>query len=424
MNKLSVKTVAAKKTPGYYGDGGGLYLQVTRAKAGGVNKSWVFRYRRFDERGTRNGAVREMGLGSCATVSLAEARSVAGRQRDILTAGTDPVEARNAARLAAAVEATRTVTFSQCAQTYIDAQKAGWKNAKHAEQWGNTLSTYCYPVFGDVPVQQVDKALVLRVLEPVWTTKPETARRVRGRIERVLDYAAARDYRKGENPARWKGHLDKILPALKKKARVKHHPALPYEQLGDFMVALRKQAGVAAQALELAILTATRTNEIICARCEEFDLEKREWIIPALRMKAERDHRVPLSDAAVKLLKPILEERDTGYVFLNERKNEPLSNNAMLALLERMGRGDITVHGFRSTFRDWAAEVSSYPRDVCEMALAHVIADETEAAYRRGDLMAKRRKLMDDWSKWCDTPAADKGQVLQMEARAQHGARA
>jgi integrase len=403
--RLSIKTVASKKRPGYYTDGAGLCLQVSETGT----KSWIFRYRRglnTDPHPKFPGAKgkpkqHEMGLGSLNAVGLAEARRRAEACRLQLVDGIDPIQARNARSAQDALAKARTVSFQHCADGYIEAHQSGWRNLKHAGQWKTTIETYCGPVIGALPVQDVDTALVLRVLEPIWSAKPETASRLRGRIESVLDWATARSYRTGDNPARWRGHLDKLLSSLSKESRVKHHPALPYDQIAAFMGALRKQDGTAALALEFTILTVARTNEAIGARPEEFDLDKALWIIPKSRMKAGREHRVPLSRRAVEIVRAQL-KLGGDYIFPGLKEGKPLSNMAMLALLKRMKRADLTVHGFRSTFRDWSAEQTAYPHEVCEMALAHVVGDKVEAAYRRGDLFDKRQRLASDWAKHCE----------------------
>jgi integrase len=390
INRLTPRAVAAKRKPGYYADGGGLYLQVKESGA----KSWILRF-------MLNGRAREMGLGGIMDKELAKARGDAQEARNLVRDGVDPIDARGAEKKRMALDVARSMTFAQCAATYIEAHKAGWKNAKHASQWTATLETYCGPVFGAQPVQAVDTALVCKVLEPMWQEKPETATRLRARIERVLDWATVRGYRDGDNPARWRGHLDKLLPMLKKNARVKHHAALPFAQVGAFMADLRLQEGVAARALEFLILTATRTSEVTDARWDEINLNTGVWTIPAERMKAGREHRVPLPAAALTLVKAMGETRLSDFVFQGRANGVPLSNMAMLELLKRMGRADITVHGFRSTFKDWASESTNYPREVTEMALAHTIGDKVEAAYRRGDLFDKRRLLMTEWARHC-----------------------
>ena len=387
INRLSPMKVTKTTEPGLYGDGGGLYLQITKA---GV-KSWLFRY-------MLNGKARGMGLGPLHTIGLAEARALALDCRRKLLDGTDPIDSRNAERTAQRVAAANEMTFEQCATTYIDAHRASWKNAKHADQWTSTLKTYAYPVFDSVPVSAIDTALVMKVLEPIWTTKTETASRLRGRIESVLDWATVRGYRSGDNPARLKGHLDTLLPKRSRVQKVKHHPALPYAELTEFMSTLRAQEGTAARALEFLILTATRTNEVIGATWEEFNIDGALWIIPAGRMKMGKEHRVPLSPRAIEIIKAQQKLRENNYVFPGTRYGKPLSNMAMLQLLKRMGRADVTAHGFRSTFRDWAGETTHYPREVCEAALAHGIKDKAEAAYARGDLFQKRAALMQDWA--------------------------
>jgi len=389
MGKLTAAGVNAQKKPGRYGDGQGLWLQVSPAGT----KSWLFRF-------TQEGKARQMGLGPVHTVSLAEARQKALECRKQLLEGADPIEARNGARARARVAAAKGVTFSQCAERYIAAHEIAWKNDKHRAQWRSTLTTYCDPVFGTLPVAAIDTGLVLKVLEPIWSAKPETATRVRGRIETVLDWATVRGYRAGENPARWRGHLDKLLPSRAKVARVNHHAALPYRELPAFMEALRAREGIGARALEFAILTAARTGEVIGATWAEIDLAERVWTIPAERMKGGREHRVPLTDPAVELLKALPREDGTEFVFLGGRKGQGLSNVALLATLRRMDRADLTSHGFRSTFRDWAAETTTYPSEVVEMALAHAVGSKVEAAYRRGDLFEKRRALMADWGRF------------------------
>ncbi|WP_433695309.1 tyrosine-type recombinase/integrase [Paraburkholderia phenoliruptrix] len=408
INKLSQLTVTKTTKPGLYADGGGLYLQITSA---GV-KSWLFRY-------MRGGKARGMGLGPVHTIGLAEARTRALDCRRLLLDGIDPIDSRDAERAAQRVAQANDVTFQHCAEKYIEAHRTGWKNAKHADQWKNTLTTYAYPVFDSLPISAIDTGLVMRVLEPIWTTKTETASRVRGRIESVLDWATVRGYRSGENPARLKGHLDTLLPKRSRVQKVKHHPALPYAALPEFMKKLRTEEGIAARALELLILTATRTNEVIGATWQEFDLDEGIWTIPAERMKMRKEHRVPLSSRATKLFKAQHETKQGDYVFPGARAQKPLSNMAMLQLLERMNRDDITVHGFRSTFRDWAGETTHYPREVCEAALAHGIKDKAEAAYARGDLFTKRAALMQDWDKYCDGTLAltDDGEASAADAR-------
>jgi integrase len=391
-HRLSALAVGRAKRLGYYADGGGLYLQV----AGGAAKSWIFRF-------TLRGKAREMGLGSVVDMPLAEARERAGDCRRLLRDGIDPIEQRRVERARAALADAKALTFKACAEAYIASHRTGWKNAKHAEQWTSTLATYAYPVFGALPVQAVDVGLVMKVIEPMWVGKPETAGRLRGRIESVLDWATVRSYRQGDNPARWRGALQSLLPARSKVRKVVHHPALPYSQVGAFMALLRAQDVTAARALEFLVLTATRTSETIGARWDEINLAEAMWIIPGDRIKAGKEHRVPLSAPAIALLKALRQAAHGEFVFPGGKPDRPLSNMAMLALLKRMGRSDLTSHGFRSTFRDWASEQTSYSREVIEMSLAHAIGDKVEAAYRRGDLFAKRQRLMADWARYCGT---------------------
>ena len=373
LNRLTAVEARAIDKRGMYHDGGGLYLQVSSSGA----KSWIFRF-------TLDGRAREMGLGPLHAIPLVDARKRAAECRRMRFDGVDPIEARSEHRSWKKLEAARGITFDACAPAYLDAHNDGWWNAKHREQWRNTLSSYAGPVFGSLPVQAVDLTLVMKALEPIWKAKPETASRLRGRIEAVLDWATVRGYRKGENPARWRGHLDKLLPARAKIQKVQHHLALPYGELADFVGVLRGQDGIAARALEFLILTAARTGEIIGARWDEVDFKDKIWVVPGARMKASREHRVPLSGLALAILKQMNEIRESDFIFPGGKKSKPLSNMAMLAVLKRLGRNDLTAHGFRSTFRDWAAERTNFPREVVEMALAHTIENKVEAAYRRG----------------------------------------
>jgi integrase len=358
-----------------------------------------------------------MGLGPTHTVSLAEARQKALTCRKLRLDGGDPIEDRTASRTAARLDAAKAMTFKACAEAYIAAHSAGWRNPKHRAQWPATLETYVYPVFGALPVRVVDTALVTKAIEPIWTTKPETAGRVRGRIESVLDWATVRGHRQGDNPARWRGHLKSLLPARDKVRRVAHHAALAYAKIGAFMAELRQQEGVAAQALEFAILTAARTGEVLGARWEEFNRAERLWIVPGERMKAGKEHRVPLSDAALVIVDKMAEVRQGDSVFPGAKEGRSLSQMAMLMLLRRMGHAELTAHGFRSTFRDWAAERTAFPAEVAEMALAHVVGDKVEAAYRRSDLFEKRRALAEAWATFCAAPAVD-GAVVPLRRKA------
>jgi integrase len=399
INRLSAVKVVGTKARGMYADGGGLYLQVS----GNGSRSWIFRFK-------ANGRTRDMGLGSIATVSLAKAREVAAECRQLRLKGIDPIEARKAELVEAQLASARSMTFDQCRDAFIATHKSAW----HKAQWTNSLATYVSPVFGSLPIQGVDVALVMKVLEPIWGSKPETASRVRGRVERVLDWAKVRGFRQGENPARWRGHLDALLPARGKVRQVRHHAALPYDEIGAFMAEVRDREGIAARALEFTILTAARTGEVLGARWEEMNIQDKVWVVPPSRMKAAREHRVPLSRAAIAVLKQMQALRHTDLVFPGDRRGKPLSNMSMLMMLRRMGRSDLTAHGFRSTFRDWAAERTNFPREVAEAALAHVIGDHTEAAYRRGDLFEKRRRLMDAWAARCIVGSDQAGAVVRL----------
>ena len=380
---------------GKYEDGGGLRLVV----AGSGAKKWVLRF-------TIDGKRREMGLGSFPDVGLAEARDQAAAYRKQAKAGVDPIEARRTG-----IETAP--TFTTYAARYIRAHRRGWKNAKHARQWVRTLKTYARPVMGSKRVDIIVTEDVLKILEPIWTTKTETAKRVQGRVENILDYAAAHQYRDPLNPARWRGHLDKLLPKPARVKQVTHHPAMPHTEVPAFMAELSDNDSVSALALRFLILTATRTNEVLHAQWQEVDREAAVWTIPADRMKTRREHRVPLSDAAMTVLQALPCLEGNPYLFPGARHGHPLSNMALLLLMRGMGygasgaRGHYVPHGFRSSFRDWSGEVSSFPRDVAEMALAHVIENKVEAAYRRGDLFAKRRKMMQEWTAYVGKPQAE-----------------
>ena len=385
-------TVEVGKLPiGRHGDDPCLYL-VVRPNS----RAWTFRYR-----DRRDGRLRDLSLGPTHAVGLADARRLAADCRRMLVEGIDPIDQRRERQAAASATAARTLSFQAAGERYIAAHQAGWRNPKHAAQWPASLARYAYPTLGKLPVAAIDTAAVLGVLEPIWTAKPETASRVRGRIESVLDWSTARGFRSGDNPARWRGHLDHLLPARAKVRAVEHHAALPWRELPAFMVELRRQDGIAARAVEFVILTAARTGEALGSTWAEFDLDNAVWTVPPERMKAGREHRVALSGDAVALLQALPREHGNPFVFIGSRAGHPLSNMAGLMLLRRMGRADLTVHGFRSTFRDWAGETSGHAREVVEHALAHRLKDRVEAAYQRGDLIQKRRRLMEDWSRYC-----------------------
>lgn len=390
--------------PGKYADGGrsGLWLKVTPTGA-----------RRWFVRVTIAGRRREMSLGSFPVVTLLEARQKALEAQRLAHGGVDPIEQRQQS-------ATRPPTFTQAAARYIRAHRHGWANRKHARQWCATLKTYARPVIGHRPVDTLTTEHVLAVLKPIWLAKTETAKRVQGRIENILDFAAARRWRAESNPARWRGHLDKLLARPTKVRRVVHHPAMPYGELPAFLAELVQVEGISALALRFLILTATRTSETLRARWSEVDLEAATWIIPPERMKARREHRVPLSAAALDILRDVPRLEGESFIFPGARAGRPLSPMALIMSMRRLGygttgpRGEAVPHGFRSTFRDWCGEVSSFPTHVAEAALAHVIGDKTEAAYARGDLFAKRRRLMEAWADWCTRPPSP---VVSIEPR-------
>jgi integrase len=380
IQKLSARSVAAASERGYYGDGGGLFLRVGPSG----NKSWVFRF-------AMNKRPREMGLGALTSVSLQAARVKAAECRALVANRVDPISARKSDEACPTFDAATTI--------FIDSNKAGWKNAKHADQWRNTLATYASPKIGHMLVRDIQTADVMRVLSPIWQSKTETASRVRQRVEAVLAWAQVHGHRDTDNPARWRGHLDKILPKPSKVAKVVHHPAMPYADLPAFMVALREREGIAAACLEFTILTNVRTSEATGCVPDELDLPGHLWVIPPERMKAAKRHAVPLVPRAMEIIRAM--PKVSGYTFPGPGKKE-LSENAMLSVLKRMKLSHYTVHGFRSSFRDWASDQTDYPSEVIEMALAHVVKDKTEAAYRRGELLDKRRKLAADWCAYLD----------------------
>ena len=420
LTALEVKGEACSK-PGFYGDGDGLGLQVKESRSKMENappsKAWVFRF-------TLKGKARVMGLGSAETVKLSEARDRAKAARDLLAQGIDPIDHKNAPPPAPA-PAAEVVTFSAAAEAYISSQRAGWSNPKHAQQWERTLRQHAHPFIGARPVADIDTAMVLAVLQqpakdkarnPVpkktlWTHTPETASRVRNRIEIVLDFAAVKGWRAGVNPARWKGHLEYTLPSPRDVAPVEHHPALPYAEAANFMAQLRTQTGASALALELLILCASRTGEVLGAVWSEIDRDNRLWLIPADRMKGRREHRVPLSTAALDVLTraEALRLPHTDLIFPGPRTQRQMTDMALTMMLRDL-RSGITTHGFRSTFRDWAGEESTHPNEMAELALAHRVGNAVEQAYRRGTMFAKRLEMMEDWAAWCGLPQTLAGQ--------------
>jgi integrase len=402
-----------------HADGGGLYLQVTTSKDGKqINKSWLLRF-------TLTGRERQMGLGSLNTIGLSEAREEAERCRKLLKQGRDPIEARNAKHAAQQTQKAKSVTFESCATRYMAVHEAGWRNAIHRRQWRNTLATYVYPVIGNLPVDAIDTGLVTQIIEPIWAEKNETASRVRGRIEKILDWAKVNGYRTGENPARWQGHLNHLLPERKKVHKVVNQPALPWEKIPEFMAELRLQKGIAARALEFTILTAARSGEVRHIPWEgELNLVSKVWIVPGSRMKSGRRHRVPLTSAALAIITDMDGVRQNDFVFPGDKPHDPLSESSLVETIRRMnearakaglplwvdpnqGCREVVPHGFRSAFRDWVDEATAYADWLAEAALAHAKGDKVEAAYKRGDALLKRRELMEAWAKYCGAPAGE-----------------
>jgi len=391
INRLNARAVTTITENGRHADGGGLYLSIS--PNGG--RRWVFLYR-------WHGKPTEIGLGSARDVALARARSLAAQARAKLAENINPKEIRRPSAGA---------TFGDCANRVIEAMRPSWRSHRHATQWEMTLREYAAPL-RHLPVDKITTDDVLSVLKPLWNEKTETASRLRGRIERVLDAAKAQGLRSGENPARWRGHLDQLLPKRQRLTR-SHHAAMGYADVPAFMADLQTRQAIAGGALAFIILTAARTGEVLGARWGEFDFDRAVWTVPAERMKAGREHRVPLSQHALKIVKAMREVRESDFVFPGQKSGRPLSVMALKTVLHRMKINDVTVHGFRSTFRDWAAECTHFPNEVCEAALAHVIGNKAEAAYRRGDLFEKRQKLMDAWATYCTTPT--KGQLIPFQ---------
>lgn len=406
--ELSALAVSRLTKPGFYSVGGvaGLALQVLPSGA----RTWILRAT------MAGGKRRDMGLGGYPDVPLKDAREAAREARRLLAQGVDPIEQRRAARSVLMASAAKVLTFQEAAEAYIAAHEPSWKNPKHRQQWTNTLKAYTYPAIGALSVADVELPHVLAILEPIWAQKTETASRLRGRLELVLDWATARGYRSGLNPARWRGHLDKLLARPSRVSKVEHHSALPIDAMGGFMSRLRAADGLGAQALEFAILTAARSGEVRGATWAEIDLEAKAWTIPAGRMKAGREHRVPLSQAAVELLERLPHMAGTDLVFPAARGGA-LSDMTLSAVLRRMDVPAVP-HGFRSTFRDWAGERTAYPHEMAEMALAHTVSDKTERAYRRGDLFEKRRRMMDDWAAFLAQSAPAGAEVVAIRGAA------
>ena len=391
VKRLKDLQIRRLSQPGSYPDGEGLYLQVRTSGA----KDWFYRYE-------VEGKGRKRGLGSYPTLSLEQARDDALECRQLRQQGIDPVDYAKAQRQKEALDEAKSFTFKECALTYINSHNRGWKNRKHESQWRNTLETYAYPTIGDISVQDIDIGLVMEVLEPIWYEKTETASRVRQRIENILDWATVKQYRSGDNPALWRGRLDKLLPKRVKVQKPVHFPAMDYRELPEYFQALRKRDSVATRALAFTILTAARNGEARAVTNDELDIKGKIWTIPDSRMKADREHRVPLSAEALKIIKEMepFRRHTDNFIFPGQAHAKPISEASLLKVVKQQDK-TLTVHGFRSTFRDWCAEQTSFPREVAEAALAHSVRDKTEAAYQRGDLFEKRRKLMDQWAQYC-----------------------
>jgi integrase len=404
--KLTAKKVERVKAPGRYFDGHGLYLQVVNSN----NKSWLLRFE-------RDGRERWLGLGPLHTYNLKEARERARDARQLLHSGIDPIEHRKAAKAAQALAAAKTRTFKECAEAYIVANRGAWRSAKHGAQWSATLKTYVYPTIGNLPVAAIDTGLVLKCIELIWKDKTETASRVRGRIESVLDWATVRNYRSGDNPARWRGYLEHVLPQKNKVSKVEHHAALPYAELPAFMQALRQRKSTAVCALEFTILTAARTAETTGARWGEIDFAAKTWVVPASRMKGGKEHRIPLAPRVIELLRGLYREEGNDFIFIGSQSGRGLSDSAMVRMLQRMGRSE-TTHGFRSAFSDWAHEQTAHSNHTIELSLAHAVGSDVEKAYRRGTMTEKRRKLMEQWAAYCTSPpvAATGATVVALRA--------
>jgi integrase len=421
IERLKVSDLKTKE-PGLIADGGNLYLQVSRGKNGSVRRSWIFRFK------LNGGKQRDMGLGGLDSIGLARARELAAGYRELVATGINPIEHRNEARAQAAAKVP-VPTFDEVAKSYITAHRPGWRNLVHAKQWETTLATYVSPVIGKLPVNLINTDHVMKVLEKddFWREKTDTAKRVRGRLESILSYATVRKLRHGDNPAQWRGHLSELLARPSRLAPVQHHAALDYRTMGAFMAQLRQRTGIGALAMEYTVLTAARTSETLGATWDEIDLDEALWVVSATRIKAGREHKVPLSKAALAVLRQVrdITEKIGGavaaskFVFPNDRTGSRMSPNALLALLTRMKRADVTVHGMRSAFRTWVSETTSFPNDAAELALAHRVSDKVEAAYRRGTMFNKRRVMAEAWASFCAKPVeAKEGKLIKFLAKA------
>ena len=398
INKLSAKQVQSLKDVGRYSDGGGLYIQIARSRT----KSWLFRF-------MLNGIAREMGLGPVKDLSLAEARLKAQECRILVKQKIDPIEKRKKEQAALLKAAQTKQSFQECKEGFLKAHSSSWKNKKHIQQWENTLESYALPIIGKMDIKDVDTAAIMRILDPIWKTKTETAKRLRGRIERILDWATVQGFRQGDNPARWKGHLSELLAAPTTLMKVKHMPSMPYAEIPSFIEKLEEIGSIGSKALRYLILTATRSSEVRLAQWDEIDMSKGVWTIPDERMKANKEHTIPLCNEALSILNSLPRMVDNPYIFTGIKSGRPISDMTLTKILRDQGIKKITVHGFRSSFRDWAGEQTNYPRNVIEFCLAHKLKDKVEAAYHRSNLLEKRRPLMEQWAKHCFSPAIKEG---------------
>ncbi len=399
-----------RKQPGMYADGGGLWLQITEGAGGEPSRSWIFRY-------AVAGRDRYMGLGSITIISLPEARAAALECRKQRHAGIDPLEQRDAERAARAATLAKTVSFDECLAAYVAAHRDAWRNDKTRKQWDAPLRRRISPAIGMLPVAQIDTPILIKAIRPMWDRTPSTAARVRGRIEAILDWATVSGFRSGENPARWSGHLEHLLPAARKLAPVQHHPAMPYHDVPAFMADLRKVDGAPARALEFLILTATRAGEARGATWDEINISDKVWILPPQRTKAHREHRVPLSGRALEIIKEMRDQKQDGKHVFPGRGGGSASESGVNYVMQQLGRNDYTVHGFRSSFRDWCGEQTNFPREVAEAALAHSVGNEVERAYHRGDALEKRRRLMEAWANYCSQPVSAGATITTLHER-------
>lgn len=403
INKLSDRGIKSQNKSGRYADGNGLYLQVSTSGA----KSWLFRY-------MLDGKSREMGLGSIRTETLSQAREKAKHCKKLLKSGTDPIRDRQERIAIEKADNKEMLSFQKCTEGYLKSHSASWRSARHAEIWLSSVKRFAYPIIGSIHVNKIERRHIMNILDPIWREKTDTASRLRGRLESILNWATVQEYRKGDNPARWRGYLDQLLPKPSEIHTVKHFAALPYRKINSFTTKLKEREALSALALRLIILTACRSIEMREAEWSEFDLERATWTIPNERMKMKKEHVIPLCEEALEVLQSIPRTDDSKHLFTGPRSKKPMSDVVFKKLMERMGVTGITTHGFRSTFRDWAAEQTSFPREVIEACLAHQLKDKTEAAYFRSNLLDKRRELMNKWAEYTQQVALESGQVISI----------